>query len=1013
MRSYTATDAYPASPSGLIPVSGVRPYGERIGADTLTKIALRGLVGFFLLLVVPAAGAQAGADTTAPAGTRSSLTVVMDDNYPPYVFRDSSGVLSGYLVDSWRLWEKKTGVPVRLLASDWDLAQALMTKHQANVIDTIFRTTERERTLDFTPPYAQIPVTIYTHAGIGGITDLNKLRGFLVGAKAGDACVQKLQEAGVSSVQQYANYEALVEAAVAGTVRVFCLDEPPANYLLYRAHVERDFNKAFRLYTGEFHRAVQKGDTETLALLARGFSAFTSAEQQALHDKWMGASLDVTPYGRYFVYLLVAAALLGALLLLWATQLRRVVKQRTEQLEAERTLLHTLVKTIPDLIWLKDTAGVYLFCNPIVERCYGAREADIVGRTDYDFVDRELADSFLRHDRRAMLSGVASRNEEWLTFADNGYRGLFETVNTPMRDGAGNLIGVLGIAHDITVHEQTEAELRIAAVAFESQEGMFVTDVESKILRVNRAFSEITGYTASEAIGQTPRLFKSERHDAAFYAAMWDSIRRTGGWQGEIWDRRKGGELRTDWLTITAVTNAEGAVTHYIGALTDITHRKAAEDEIKSLAFYDVLTGLPNRRLLLDRLQLALVASVRSQCQVALLFIDLDNFKVLNDTLGHDHGDLLLQQVAQRLVACIREGDTVARLGGDEFVVLLEDLSTHAPDAATQAETVGEKILAAFNMPYDLAGHEYRSSPSIGITLLSDHRESVVELLKRADLAMYQSKAAGRNTLRFYDPEMQAAVSARTALETELREALQEGQFILHYQGQVGSTGQLIGAEALVRWQHAERGLLPPAEFLPLAEESGLILRLGALVLETACRQMVSWAVKAETANLTLAVNVSRKQFHQPDFVDQVLAVLARTGADARKLRLELTESLLLNDVEEGLAKMNALTAHGVGFALDDFGTSYSSLAQLKRLPLDQLKIDQSFVRDLLTDPSDAAVAKAIIALAESLGLAVIAEGVETGAQRDGLARLGCHAFQGYLFGRPGPADMLEADGSR
>jgi diguanylate cyclase (GGDEF)-like protein/PAS domain S-box-containing protein len=976
------------------------------------KIASRSLVGLFLLLVVPAAGAQTGSAAAAPGAAKPPLTVVMDDNYPPYVFRDSLGALSGYLVDSWKLWEKKTGVPVRLLATDWDQAQQLMADRQAEVIDTIFRTKERERTLDFTPPYAQIPVTIYTQTGIGGITDLNKLRGFLVGVKSGDACVDKLQEAGVSSLRQYANYQALVESAIAGAVRVLCLDEPPANYLLYRAHVERDFNKAFTLYTGAMHRAVHKGDTGTLALLARGFAAFTPAEQQALHDKWMGASLDLTPYGQYFAYLVVVAALLGALLLLWVSQLRREVRQRTGQLEAERTHLQTLVKTIPDLIWLKNAEGVYLACNPVFERLFGASEAEIVGRTDYDFVGREVADAFRRHDRQAMLTGVPSRNEEWLTFADNGYRGLFETVKTPMRDGAGNLIGILGIARDITVHEQTEAELRIAAVAFESQEGMFVTDVESTILRVNRAFAEITGYTPSEAIGRTPRLFKSGRHDAAFYAAMWESIRRTGGWQGEIWDRRKGGEVRADWLTITAVTNAEGVVTHYIGAMTDITHRKAAEDEIKSLAFYDVLTGLPNRRLLLDRLQLALVSSVRSESQVALLFIDLDNFKILNDTLGHDHGDLLLQQVAQRLVACIREGDTVARLGGDEFVVLLEDLSAHAADAATQAESVGEKILAAFKLPFDLAGHEYRSSPSIGITLLSYRRESVDELLKRADLAMYQAKAAGRNTLRFYDPQMQAAVSARAALEAELHEALQAGQFILHYQGQIGSAGQLIGAEALVRWQHPARGLLLPAEFLPLAEESGLILRLGALVLETACRQLVSWAVQAETADFTLAVNVSRKQFHQPDFVEHVLAALERTGADARKLRLELTESLLLDDAEESLAKMGALKAHGVGFALDDFGSGYSSLAHLKRLPLDQLKIDQSFVRDLLTDPNAAAVAKAIVALAESLGLAVIAEGVETAAQRDGLARLGCHAYQGYLFGRPGPVDLLEAGGS-
>jgi len=964
----------------------------------------------FLLLATLASGAHAiqvaGPDTL---GARRVLTVVMDDNYPPYVFRDSEGALSGYLVDSWKLWEEKTGVQVRLLATDWEKAQERMAAHQADVIDTIFRTTERERTLDFTPPYAQIPVTIYAHVGIGGITDLSNLKGFLVGVKAGDACADTLRDAGVTGLQRYANYQALVDAAVAGQVRVFCLDEPPANYLLYRAHVERDFNKAFRLYTGEFHRAVHKGDAETLALLAKGFSSFTPAEQQALRDKWMGVSLERGLYGRYLAYALLAATVIGVLLLLWAATLRRVVKLRTEQLEAERTHLQTLVKTIPDLVWLKDADGVYLSCNPMFERLYGASEAEIVGKTDYDFVDRELADFFRGNDRKAMLAGAPSSNDEWLTFADNGYRGLFETIKTPMRNGAGNLIGVLGIARDITVHEQTEAELRIAAAAFESQEGMIVTDETSVILRVNRAFTEITGYTAQEVIGQTPRLFKSGRHDAGFYAGMWDSILHNGGWQGEIWDRRKDGGVCADWLTITAVRNAEGAVTHYVGAMTDITHRKAAEDEIKSLAFYDVLTRLPNRRLLLDRLQLAQASSARSERQGALLFIDLDNFKVLNDTLGHDHGDLLLQQVAQRLAHCIREGDTVARLGGDEFVVMLEDLSEQPQEAATQAELVGEKIIAAFNRPYDLAGHEYHITPSTGITLFAGHRETVDELLKRADLAMYQAKAAGRNTLRFYDPQMQAAVSARVALEAALHEAVQSGQFVLHYQVQIGSAGQMIGAEALVRWQHPQRGLVSPAEFIPLAEETGLIMPLGCWVLESACRQLVTWSAQSDKAHLTLAVNVSPRQFHQPDFVEQVLAALERTGADPGKLKLELTESLLLDDVEDIIARMSALKAHGVGFSLDDFGTGYSSLAYLKRLPLDQLKIDQSFVRDLLTDPNDAAIAKTIVALAESLGLAVIAEGVETAAQRDCLAGLGCHAYQGYLFGRPGPAEALGA----
>ena len=446
-----------------------------------------------------------------------------------------------------------------------------------------------------------------------------------------------------------------------------------------------------------------------------------------------------------------------------------------------------------------------------------------------------------------------------------------------------------------------------------------------------------------------------------------------------------------------------------VWSFRDVTERERTNAEIHRLAFHDALTQLPNRRLLTDRLEHALAAGARSGHFGALLLIDLDNFKTLNDTLGHDKGDLLLQQVAQRLVTCVRAGDTVARLGGDEFVVILEGLSENPVEAATQAETVGEKVLAALSQPYLLAGHENRSTPSIGIALFSSHQASIEELLKQADLAMYQAKTAGRNTLRFFDPKMQAIVADRAALEVELRAAVKQQQFVLHYQPQAVGAGRLTGAEALVRWQHPQRGLVFPGEFISLAEETGLILPLGLWVLETACAQLAQWAHQPNTAHLSLAVNVSANQLHQADFVEQVMTVLARTGASPQRLKLELTESLLVSNVENTIAKMAALKAHGVDFSMDDFGTGYSSLSSLKRLPLGQLKIDQGFVRGILVDPNDAAIAKMVIALAESMGLAVIAEGVEIEAQREFLADLGCHAYQGYLFSRPLPLDEFEA----
>ena len=439
----------------------------------------------------------------------------------------------------------------------------------------------------------------------------------------------------------------------------------------------------------------------------------------------------------------------------------------------------------------------------------------------------------------------------------------------------------------------------------------------------------------------------------------------------------------------------------------ELQQLKAAHDEIRNLAFFDPLTGLPNRRLLLDRLRQTLAVSVRSNRKRALLFVDLDDFKTLNDTLGHHIGDLLLQEVARRILATIREADTVARLGGDEFVVLLQELSEVAEEAAAQAKTVAEKILATLHLPYLLDGRECRSSSSIGITVFGSPQSSTNEVLQQADIAMYQAKAAGRNTLHFFAPALQAAVNARAKMEEDLRQAIKTNDFQLYYQAQV-DRGILIGAEALVRWHHPKRGLLAPDEFIPLAEQTGLILSLGDWVLETACKQIAEWAVRKSTSHLTVAVNISARQLLNPDFVKNVLAIVKRTGANPHNLKLELTESMFVEDLEDVVAKMTTLKSHGLRFSLDDFGMGYSSLAYLRRLPLDQLKIDQEFVRDILEDPSSSAIAQSIISLSRAMGLSVIAEGVETAGQRDYLARLGCHSFQGFLFSGPLPVEEFQ-----
>jgi diguanylate cyclase (GGDEF)-like protein/PAS domain S-box-containing protein len=642
----------------------------------------------------------------------------------------------------------------------------------------------------------------------------------------------------------------------------------------------------------------------------------------------------------------------------------------------------------------------------------GQRPGGLALRTDIGTDYRALCRAACGSDAPAIeaaLAGVAgvlsgavpSYTQEYACHSAAQHRWFNMTV-TPLSYGHG---GVVVARSDITARRQAEADLRIAAIAFESPEGMMVTDAAGKILQVNQAFCNITGYSRQEVMGQRPSLLSSGRHDAAFYRAMWDAIGASGSWEGEIWNRRKNGEVYPERLNIAAVIDQDGSVSHYVASLTDITVSKAASDEIKNLAFYDPLTRLPNRRLLLDRLRQVLAASAGSGRYGALMFIDLDNFKTLNDTLGHNMGDLLLQQVAQRLQGCLRQGDTVARLGGDEFVVLVDSLSGHAPEAAGQTETLASKILAALNQSYALGPHQCHSTPSIGATLFHDGQPpQPEELLMQADIAMYQAKQAGRNGLRFFDQSMHDTISARARLEAQLRQAIEQRQFALYYQIQVDQYGRARGAEALLRWMQPDGSFVSPADFIPLAEESGLILPLGQWVINQACAQLQAWQQQTSTRDLILAVNVSARQFRQHGFCELVHNALRQHGVLPNRLKLELTEGMLLENVEETIATMQALRELGVRFSLDDFGTGYSSLQYLKRLPLDQLKIDQSFVRELVSDSNDQAIVLTIIAMARSLKLDVIAEGVETESQRALLEQLGCVRYQGYLFSRPVPA---------
>ena len=1114
---------------------------------------------------------------------KPTLIVGSEQEFPPFATGMTDATAGGFTVDLWEAVAKEAGLNYKIRVLPF---HQILQEFQAGRIDVLInlaQSDQRKEFADFTVPHVVVHGAIFVRKGENGFDSESDFSGksiiVLSADLAHDYAISKGWEQQLVLVN---TAEEGLRLLASGKHDVMLLSKLAGMQTLQATglnNIEALQTKAG--FSQKFSFAVQKGQPDLLGKINEGLALTKSnGIYNKLYEKWFGvyevkeASLkDVLKY-------LIPLGLIFFAILAYVFYQRRAEKIQAQKiLQISEAHIKSLIGAIPDLIWLKDFNGVYLNCNPMFERLYAAKEADIVGKTDYDFVDKELADFFREHDKNVMTANKPIINEEWLSFAADGYHGLFETIKTPMYDTNGELIGVLGVARDITARHYLESQTKlinersqhllklesfseqmsekefmqhgqelaenltgsqiafihfvnedeetielvtwsrrtiehychaafdshypvsqagiwadalrkrqavvfndyatyphkrglpeghsplhrlisvpviengkvvmltgvgnketdytetdvesvqlisndiwrllqrrrseqerlIAATAFESQEGIMVTDANSIILRVNNAFTRITGYSAEEAIGKTPQFLNSGRHSKYFYASMWESINNDGAWEGEIWNRRKSGEIYPEHLTITAVKNANGIFTNYVATLTDITMSKAASEEIRNLAFYDPLTQLPNRRLFTDRLKQALAGSTRTKQRGALLFLDLDHFKDLNDSLGHDVGDLLLQQVAERLKRCVREGDTVARLGGDEFVVLLEGLSEHKLDAATQAEVITHKILLALNETYQLGIHEYYNSPSIGVTLFSDHEMDLEQLLKQADIAMYNAKNAGRNTVRFFDNTMQDAINTRTEMERDLRNALARKEFLLYYQVQVNDKGAPLGAEALIRWQHPERGLVSPFHFITLAEDTGLILPIGLWVLDAACAQLKAWEQDPAMRELDISINVSAKQFNHQDFVKQVQATIQRHGINPKLLKLELTESMLIDNLYHIIINMVALQVLGVRFELDDFGTGYSSLQYLKQLPLYQLKIDQSFVRDIESDDGDRSLIKAIVNMAASLELQVIAEGVESDSQRQFLLDNGCTHFQGYLFGKPMPIDEFEA----
>jgi len=682
-------------------------------------------------------------------------------------------------------------------------------------------------------------------------------------------------------------------------------------------------------------------------------------------------------------------------------------------LRQSEAIFEALVELSPIGVAFSD-AGIAVNVNQVFLKMFGyAALEDIPQQSLLNLIALPRQDKLLHHIEQMSGGALPEKTCETMGLRQDGSE--FPVLVSAKQVVTPNGPRIFSFFIDLSIQKQHEQALQasnqmLQAVIEHAPLRIFWKDRELRYLGCNAAFARDAGLVRPDEVTGKDDFQMGWQEQAELYRADDRNVMASDMPKLAYEEPQTAPDGQEVWLRTSKVPlhDSRGEVMGVLGIYDDITERKLIEAQIHQLAFYDALTHLPNRRLLLDRLKQTAALGDRLDQHGAVLFLDLDNFKNLNDSRGHGVGDMLLLEVASRLYDCVREGDTVARLGGDEFVVVLGGLSAHPDEAAEQADMVAEKIRETLARPYELDGYVFYSTASIGVVVFKGHRDSLDAILKHADTAMYQAKDAGRNAVRFYDPAMQAAIEARAKLETELRQALGKQQFELYYQVQVDSARRPLGAEALLRWNHSERGLVLPAEFIHLAEEMGFIVPVGRWVLHTACAQLKAWESDALTRELTLAVNVSAKQLLMPDFVENMRHTLAESGANPGLLKLELTESVVLVNVEDTIAKMREINSLGVSFSLDDFGTGYSSLQYLKRLPLDQIKIDQSFVRDIAHDPNDAAIVQTIIAMSEVLGLKVIAEGVVVQSQVELLELRGCHAFQGYLFGKPVPIAEFE-----
>jgi diguanylate cyclase (GGDEF)-like protein/PAS domain S-box-containing protein len=709
--------------------------------------------------------------------------------------------------------------------------------------------------------------------------------------------------------------------------------------------------------------------------------------------------------------LVTGAVLVFLVLITLLLALVRASRQRARLLDqtvAQRALLTSLLNASPDMIFFKDTEGRFRMINTACARLLGKPEEEIIGSCDMDHFPAEMAREF-RQDDRAVLEHRSAMRKTELVPARDGAHEIYETVKAPVQREDGVLLGLIGIARRVTSEHLVSDRLQLAAQVFDNAaEGILITAADGRIEMVNPAFTRITGYTADEVQGKDPSLMKSGRHEHEFYERLWREVNTTGLWQGEIWNRRKSGEIYPEWLNISPVRDEAGNIIHYLGIFSDISAVKHSEAQLEHMAHHDALTGLPNRSLLNDRIDTALRRAQRADRMVAVIFLDLDRFKDINDSFGHAVGDQVLKQVAARLRETIRDEDTVARLGGDEFVILMEDI-----EAAALAEQAAERLLTCLNPPIGVDHQEFFIGASLGISLFPRDGFTADALIRNADTAMYQAKRQGRNAIQRYYEQQTESARHRMQMETALRRAVEGERFEVWFQPQVElGSGALTGFEALCRWPDPDRGMIPPGEFIPVAESTGLIVPIGELVLRATARVVVGWRRQGLNPP-PVAVNVSGRQLRRLDFLTSICSILEEEGCRPEWLELEVTESDILKDAEPAIATLHGIREMGMSLALDDFGTGFSSLSYLKRLPIETLKIDQSFIAGLPADGNDRAIVQAVLAMGRSLEMRVLAEGVESAAQVSALRMMGCGFAQGYRFGRPALPDTFAPEVQR